>query len=1737
MNNERVRFAALMVLGLLALTGAVRAAETPVAEIKVNEASFIVDEKPVPLNLAKDHLGKGIDSQFIWSTAELRYPCKNVPEGDYVVSFLATSTGYYCFADIVEERCRAYVNDTRLTWSGVTEPFRAGDKLYQAELLTAKVHVKPTDVLRIYGCGTYAGPVRLYKQSPPVFTEYFNPPDGNIIDDPWLRIDWAQPVSNGQSVTQACKLYNPGVLDRTFTLTAVGRDYFQRKLVDKSEQITVPAGQTVTRNFELATNTSWRARLALRAEAAGQANAIRASKFYINDVTQGPRANMLLNGEWEICMMKAVDPGATPPADAKWEKIKVPSDQIINDEKHKGVHCAWYRKTIDAPAYLKGERIMFRCNEMMTAGKVYLNGQAMGDFHYGSDPFEVDITAGFKPGQKNEILIAVQDWLVNSQKNRERVQNGEEPIYKDGMLDVCDYDSVEKIGIRGPTWIEARPAVSVDNLFVTTSVREKKLSVRYVLRNTSAADHEVTVEPRVLDAGEAVKTLDAKKVTVPAGKTVEVTVSQGWTDAKYWWPKDPHLYILQTTLTPAAGNADVHIQRFGFREFWIDGYSFMLNGMRVKLRTCCVMGAMGKGPASPFWQQDKRYSAIWDWQQRCKEIGELQLVRSHLWSRFDEGVDMADESGVMVKLETGFHQQAFTLDKRFWTAATAYELHLVDVYKNHAAIMLWSGGNENMWGIIYQGEIAKTVFNDWQIKTVKAMEALDPMHRPAEFEADGDLFGGGRYYALHYPRELGTFPDIPVSAWWGPLDGKTVIPYSMGPITLGTKPLTVGESFWPANLAHPYGETLVVGDDAFKSGAYLTKAWVNSSRFFLNGFRDVEFGVIDTYLPLSVLKPHKVILKEETSEFYGGQTIPRRVNVHNDIFSPATLTLKTALIAADGRELIKGSVTLEMAPAELRRMVLDTKLPAVQQVTSATWRVQLLEGENVLDVQERPWKLFPAQALTAPAGLKLAVYDPPGKTADLLKKHGVAFQKLGSLREIPQGVSLLVGEDALKQPPEGPWREALAAFVQKGGKAVILAQVEPLDFLPVTLTQTKEHKATIAFVRAADHPVMAGLTDADLRWWADDHYVSAGNFRKPLNGNWLPLADAGTMEGLLETPLIEEFDGKGSYLLCQFLVGSKGATAPQAGIMLQNMLNYLASSECYRTFKPTALLAGGSQTLRPALETSRLIFTDLTNKTQELKVENFGAAIVDVSALDAPMAQVLRAFAEAGGKVMILGATPAQQAALEGLTGIHLKFLDMAKESDDLENRLVRDENRGLLSGISNHEFFWGGGDYLTLFRREGWWWSDCGPRPKAEWMADYLCLPVDASPEKATVLTHPCAMIQAPAGKGLFLINQIKLDQPFTDVEATARRLRSLLLTNLGCQIQSEAGGDRARMQRLANYQFTPIDLSAWCNRGLKEDKAAGIVGWSNQGENDMRAFKTGPQKLNGVDFTVAAGKSAIGLYSKSGMGNMELPKEVKGIKVGAKADMLFFLHVASYLGGTPGVVCHYHVNYADGSDVDIPLENGKQIFDWWTDPMRYADDMARCSTSVAWRGDNPMKKGLVALCYEWANPHPEKEITTVDFLSEPKSNYEAVVFLLGLTAATAQANEGVVEDIIGTAGVKVKIGTQIKDFYYVGVVGIDKSNAYYDKALAAHKAMAVGQKVTVFLGEMPKASDGRTLAYVCLGKDAGDVRNMLNTRILGDGLGKVGNFEGNNRHRMFMENLSFITEQGKKGMFGGKP
>jgi hypothetical protein len=1726
-------------MGIFIFAPSARAA-APDYELKAADAKLIAKGQPTKFDTAKNTFGPGLDGVTVGSEQPLGYQLRwtaTAPEGDYYIGQLILCDRFFDMGEGHYQSIQIYLNDTRLTWDSCTLPRKpqnaAEQNRYQAELrVEHPVHIKPGDTLRLVQTTYYSvlGPMRLYKTAPPAGEVRLNVPDNGRPQDQWVVAQLAEPKRQGAKITQEVTLYNPGVLPHTFRLEALAKDFLQSVLLNKDEQVTIPPGEKITKSYEFDQSEYGTSRFTLVASSSQYYAPLRMVKYYVEDRTTGARPDTCLNGEWEMCYAPGVELGQTPPQDAKWEKILVPSLQPAA----KG-HCGWYRKTIQAPAYIHGERAMLRFDEILTEAHVFVNGKPVGEFRHGPERNEVDITAAFLPGQKNEILVGVRDWLAYSPKNRQRVLNHEDAIYKDSMEDVAEYSAADKIGIGSSVYLESRPAVSVDDVTVITSVRKKTLSVKYRLKNTTAADQDVALSAAILDEGKPVGSL-GKPVTVkvPAGKTVEQSFDLPWKDAvsgevKMWWPESPNLYVLATDLKPANGHADRHYQRFGFHEMWIEGISFILNGTRVKIRSQWCSGASGMGRAEEFWEPAKRLAAMFEWQTTCTKTWAHECTRIQQWGSHD-AIDIADETGLMVKLESDVNQVNFTFDKVFWDAAVAHEMRMVNAYKNHPAINLWSAGNENMWGWIYQGEAAKVLGNRQQIRIVKAMREADPMKRPIEWEADGDLMGGSEHHALHYPREISGFVDVPNGCWWGPLDGKTVVPYSMGPITLGQKPITVGESFWPATLSHPYGETVFIGDDSFKGMGYNWRAWFDSSSYFMHGFRDIEFALIDWYPSLALIEPQTIILKQEDREFYGGRTVARDVNVHNDIRTNADLVVRWSL--ASDKVLVGGEQKLSMAPAELKRLKIEVALPAVTAPTKATLTFQLCGADPAaapLHIETRQWTIYPPLSYKAAAGAAakdLSVYDPAGTVAAALKKLGVEFTPLAQLKA-PEGKALIIAPYGLKDAPQGSWRESLGAFVRNGGKVLILGQEESPDFLPVQLTMVKDRKATLAFLRAEDHPAVKGLSEWDMRWWADDQYVSLGIYRKPPRGNFLPLVDCGTADGLLESPLMELYDGKGSFIVCQMPLVEKLDAAPQAGVILTNLLGYLESGQCYRQFGATAMIAPPASGLQRMLDDNRIAYQDLGGAFDKLTAGGFQNAIVDGSLLTSYGASALRKFAEEGGHVMIHRATPAQEKDLCALAGIPLRLLPVDKEPLDIQNRVLRGPETGLMAGISNNELAWLSNACLANQRLEGNWGTGFDKLTPEERIADFFCQPGDDVADKCAQLTHPGTLVQVPVGKGYVLVSQLRLDQAVPELDIQTARLRAMLLTNLGCQARGDGAQALARSQRFARYEYTTIDLSPYATRGLRDIKEKNVVGFSNQGENDLRALPTGRQVLGGVPFEIASTpKAALCLYSNSGA-NKDLPRAIKGIKVGQKADVLIFLHTYAWWGEKPFA---YHVNYDDGTGVDIEIVDKRQVLGWWEDPMRFQDAIARYGAFVAWRGDNPMHKGVLITGYEWVNPHPEKAIRDVDFLTLPKMD-EALSGLLGLTAAREKPTEGIVTDVIGTRGVKVKLGTEVQDIYYIGTVGLDEKHPFYAKAVEAHKAMVIGKKVLIQTDVVATNSAGQKLAYVFL--DQVDVRNLVNGRIIGDGLGKLGGFEGNGRYRMYLENLGFIASQRKMGLW----
>jgi hypothetical protein len=163
----------------------------------------------------------------------------------------------------------------------------------------------------------------------------------------------------------------------------------------------------------------------------------------------------------------------------------------------------------------------------------------------------------------------------------------------------------------------------------------------------------------------------------------------------------------------------------------------------------------------------------------------------------------------------------------------------------------------------------------------------------------------------------------------------------------------------------------------------------------------------------------------------------------------------------------------------------------------------------------------------------------------------------------------------------------------------------------------------------------------------------------------------------------------------------------------------------------------------------------------------------------------------------------------------------------------------------------------------------------------------------------------------------------------------------------------------------------------------------------NDLNRLPRGIHKLGETYFRI--GEKMIHVQGRS---RPDLPQSVKGIKVRARGRTLHFLHsTQGGLNAEDTLIGAYVVHYADGSNEQVPLVYARDITNWLhRDPGRRID-----RAKPAWTGQNDaaarhVRPGLMIRLFDlaWTNPHPEKEITSLDVLSAGK---ECDPFLVAVT------------------------------------------------------------------------------------------------------------------------------------------
>ena len=316
---------------------------------------------------------------------------------------------------------------------------------------------------------------------------------------------------------------------------------------------------------------------------------------YKEVILTAKRAEMVLNNKW--LFQPAVNQASEKPDEAYWSDIQVPSSwyskfevdsafkagSLANKEQLKNLSRAWYQTSVIIPANWKSNITELQLTKVSTDAIIFVNGKNAGNIHWYTGA--VDISKYVKYGQENQIRI-----LVIATPNE-----GEIPVLMGTATTQVTFTkaTLETRGITGDVILISHPKNTfVSDLFVKPSVRQKRVDLDVEIVGVKKQGVVSVTADMVNEKGVIEKTFTST-INVLAKDTQTVKLSFDWANPRLWDLDNPELYTLKLSLKAKNIIDDVYPQEFGFREFWIDGKHFYLNGTKINLRPHLLMGGSG----------------------------------------------------------------------------------------------------------------------------------------------------------------------------------------------------------------------------------------------------------------------------------------------------------------------------------------------------------------------------------------------------------------------------------------------------------------------------------------------------------------------------------------------------------------------------------------------------------------------------------------------------------------------------------------------------------------------------------------------------------------------------------------------------------------------------------------------------------------------------------------------------------------------------------------------------------------------------------------------------------------------------------------------------------------------------------------------------------------------------------------------------------------------------------------
>ena len=1383
------------------------------------------------------------------------------------------------------------------------------------------------------------------------------------------------------------------------------------------------------------------------------------------------RERLCLNGEWDFYPIldrgglhgPALEGPPPVPAKTDWKRFRVPAKwrrvsgtwaatEHGTPEEWCRANCAWYQRSFTVPSAMRGKRIKLSFGGVLVYCEVFVNDRSVGKHYCGVTPFSLDVTDAVAMDRPNTLRVYVVNWDVHSiNKPKSRY------AFTCRAPDHYAY-SQGSAGIWQDVYLLGEPALTVDDAWVRTSVRKREIAVDVTLARTGGRVTRVEVAPIVTDLDGAVaKRFQPRTVEIAAGSETVVSFTESWPDARLWCREDPHLYRLHTRVHATGKLLDEHYQRFGFREFWIEGRDFFLNGNRVTLLGDWV-GVRPSGTDAYLRPEYLRayFTALKDAGYRGPRVQLSTPV----------ALDVCDEIG-LIQIATGISDGPRFFDPEYVEEAMGHALEETRAWikrdRNHPCIVAWSTENED-------GYPNDEAVRERYRAIDRVFMVMDPT-RPFMHDGNGrdgrdsgDFGGFAPVKNFHYgggslERQIHAFEE------WSRTDTKPRIQgeisnYALEPSRFSHLFRTMGDRFF-GDLENRYREADRVirlqaggwrsyglsGFMLFSNRISIMNAPLNatfpgpmqkpvvefvwdaldtpypkptyigrSNLDFLNPWTDAAPERIPTPMFDSirhVFSPVLVSLARSTEHTYwGGKQATKDVYVINE--STGALegtTIRWVLQAASGEEIGAGSTPCDLRQGEIRPLAVSLELPRVASRTELRFQACLTTTDGqVLSEDSQELSVYPGPAGVPRSDTGLYLYDAPGRTEAVLRQLGARYPKVtaAGLAALPTDAGLIVGRHAADADLIAA-TGTLTAFVESGGRVLVLAQ-----------DMHGGRSRSVAFVRAPLHPVLAGLPKERLMFWrsesreiASHPIVTRSALRQRVLVEMMDDPD-GEVYTRYVPALVECRAGRGRVILCALNV-TEGCEKgdPEAIILMHNLLRQAARRAAEP--RPRVGVVGGAEEL--SFFTDTLMVDNMEHVRGDGWTEGLAAGDVLVLAGGVPAdgSQADKAamveFVRAGGTVLAAGVETEGDHNWAPFPLRTRKLPSLAAPTTSYATgvfHLWKRSDQAILDGLGDLFRF-------ETRRARNYYIGDAIPglshgfvTPEAPWRVGYeIAVRATASYKGLRRRAHyesegDAALVTLRHGRGRYVLCAVAPEK-----NDMATRLYGALLTNLdvpASHTQPFLAFSRLKANTTLRpagrkdwYGYTPIDLVPYANRTFMDRTAGdGLGGWDDTGPNDMRNLPTGDPML-GVPFHIIDreqddpnGDRGIKLGHPigscivlKGEARPSFASKVEGIMVGCTARKLHFLHTATWCRWKEGEqLARYILHYEDGSDHEIPLRAGRELGDWTR-----AGRTGLKNAQVAWRGSNPEHPNVGLFRLSVLNPHRDRVIKTIDFVSDGKA------------------------------------------------------------------------------------------------------------------------------------------------------